>query len=152
MIQRKQTLFLVISGVLMALMPFLELVQVVSPTMLYSMNGVGFEDATGELVQPTWVLFGFGVLITLLSFIAVFMYTRRVQQARVTMFNLILKLGYLGLVFVVTHRFIQEVAVGGSYSVTPWLALPIVAAIFDYLAHRNILIDERIVRTMDRLR
>lgn len=151
MIQRIQTLFLLISGVLMALMPFVDLTKVITPEMMYTMDGMGFSDSLGELSQPTWILFALGAAVALLSFVAIFMYKNRVAQARVTMFNLILKLGYLVLVVLIARQFTHNHP-GASMHVTIWLALPAIAAIFDYLAHRNIMVDERLVRTMDRLR
>lgn len=155
MIQRKQTLFLLFSGILMLLMVFLSIAKVTTSDMVYSMNATGFEDLAGEVIMPTWVLFGLTILIVLLSFVAIFLYTKRVLQMRITIFNLLLKLGFFALVFVYRFSFTETIIdsnMDWSFSVTLWLALPIVAMIFDYLAYRGIAVDERTIRFMDRLR
>lgn len=155
MIQRKQTLFLLFSGILMLLMVFLSIAKVTTSDMVYSMNATGFEDLAGEVIMPTWGLFGLTILIVLLSFVAIFLYTKRVLQMRITIFNLLLKLGFFALVFVYRFSFTETIIdsnMDRSFSVTLWLALPIVAMIFDYLAYRGIAVDERTIRFMDRLR
>lgn len=153
MIQRKQTLFLLASAILMALMPLLQIARVTTPEMLYSMTGLGFEDASGELVEPTWVLFVFGLVVLFISLFSIFLFKKRVVQMRLTMFNLFLKIGYVALAWLNLHRFGAALEpVESEVTVTVWLALPLVAAIFDYLAHRGILADETTIRMMDRIR
>lgn len=153
MIQRKQTLFLLASAILMALMPLLQIARVTTPEMLYSMTGLGFEDASGELVEPTWVLFVFGLLVLFISLFSIFLFKKRVVQMRLTMFNLFLKIGYVALAWLNLRRYGAVLEpVESEVTVTVWLALPLVAAIFDYLAHRGILADETTIRMMDRIR
>lgn len=155
MIQRKQTLFLLISGILMLLMVFLPVAKVAIPDMVYSLNATGFEDLTGVVIKPSWGLFGLTILIVIISFIAIFLYNNRVLQMRVTIFNLLLKVGFIALIFVYRYSFVDTLSITNvdwTFSVTPWLALPIVAMIFDYLAFRGIAVDERTIRFMDRLR
>lgn len=74
---------------------------------------------------------------------------------RITIFNLILKVGIYVLFWVYQESFTNHIAsseVEWSLRITPWMALPIIAMIFDYLAHRGIAIDEKKIRFMDRLR
>lgn len=139
----------------MLLMPFLTLAKVTIPDMIYALDATGFKDLEGEIIQPTWALFGLTILIVLLSFMAIFLYTRRVLQMRLTIFGLILKVGFYVMMYIYYHYFVvglKELNVDWSFGVTPWIAFPIVAMIFDYLAYRGIAVDERTVRFMDRLR
>lgn len=155
MIQRKQTLFLLVSGLLMLCTLFVALAKVTVPDMIYTFKPSGVEDLYGEIVQPSWVLFGVTILIVLLSFITIFLYNNRVLQMRLTVFNLILKVGFYILVAVYLMNFktyVQSVGADWSFRITPWLVLPIVAIVFDYLAHRGIAIDEKKIRFMNRLR
>ena len=77
---------------------------------------------------------------------------------RLTIFNLLIKVGFYLLVFLVYRPSFIEAIVNTttqdwwSMSITPWLAFPIVAMLFDYLAYRGIAIDEKTIRFMDRLR
>lgn len=127
--------------------------RVSSPDMLYILSGMGFQTADGLIVEHTWLLFALGVVIALASFVTIFLYKRRVLQMRITIFNLVLKVGYVAVVVLNLYRFSEAMLpIESQYSVTPWLALPLVAAISDYLAHRGILADETVIRMMDRLR
>lgn len=156
MIQRKQTLYLLASGLLMLAMLFLTFAKVTTQDMIYAFKATGLEDLSGEIVQPSWVLFGLTAAITLISFISIFLYRKRILQMRLTIFNLLIKVGFYLLVFVVYRpsfiKSLVDTAQDWSMSITPWLAFPIVAMIFDYLAYRGIAVDEKTIRFMDRLR
>lgn len=155
MIQRKQTLYLLLSGALLIAMLFFPMVKVVLADMVYSFTASGFEDLSGDIVQPTWALFGVTILIVLISFVSIFLYTKRVLQMRVTIFNLILKIGFYVLAFLYYRNFVgvlAEMGVEPMLRFTPWLSLPLVAIVLDCLAYRGIAIDEQTIRFMDRLR
>ena len=158
MIQRKQTLYLLASGLLMLAMLFLTFAKVTTQDMVYAFKATGLEDLSGEIVQPSWVLSGLTAAITLISFISIFLYRKRILQMRLTIFNLLIKVGFYLLVFLVYRPSFIEAIVNTttqdwwSMSITPWLAFPIVAMIFDYLAYRGIAVDEKTIRFMDRLR
>ena len=156
MIQRKQTLYLLASGLLMLAMLFLTFAKVTTQDMVYAFKATGLEDLSGEIVQPSWVLFGLTAAITLISFISIFLYRKRILQIRLTIFNLLIKVGFYLLVFLVYRpsfiKSLVDTTQDWSMSITPWLAFPIVAMIFDYLAYRGIAVDEKTIRFMDRLR
>ena len=157
MIQRKQTLYLLASGLLMLAMLFLPFVKFTVQDMVYSFKATGLEDLSGEILQPSWVLFGLTALITVLSFVSIFLYQKRVLQMRLTIFNLLIKVGFYLLLFLAyrpsfVEKLVDTTQDWWSMSITPWLAFPIVAMLFDYLAYRGIAIDEKTIRFMDRLR
>lgn len=150
MIQRKQTLYLLLSGILMMLMLFLPMAKVLTDSAIFAMDSTGFKNMAEEIVMPSWVLMGLNAVIILLSFVAIFLYNHRTLQMRMTMFNLILKPGFYALAIYYILNFMDETKI--AYTVTPWVALPIIAMILDYLAHRGIAIDDRTIKYMDRLR
>ena len=151
MIQRKQTLYLLLSAVLMTLLIFLDSAKVFAMADgVYSFTSLGYSDAMGTLVMPMWLLAVLNVLLVLFSFFTIFLFKNRVLQMRFTMLGLLLKIGFIALAYVLMTNFKPEGYVDMSF--TPWAALPFLAIILDYLAHRGIAIDERKVRFMDRLR
>ena len=156
MIQRKQTLYLLLSGLLMLLPLFLPILMVgdTAGGAFYDMNASGFlsPDGSGTLVYPAWFLFALDLLIILLSFIAIFLYNKRTLQMRMTMFNLLLKVGFYGLVAYYAFSHKGDFGSAAELSIRVWLAAPILGTILDYLAHRAIAIDDRTIRFMDRLR
>lgn len=140
----------------MLAMLFLTFAKVTTQDMVYAFKATGLEDLSGEIVQPSWVLFGLTAAITLISFISIFLYRKRILQIRLTIFNLLIKVGFYLLVFLVYRpsfiKSLVDTTQDWSMSITPWLAFPIVAMIFDYLAYRGIAVDEKTIRFMDRLR
>ncbi|MDO4771375.1 DUF4293 domain-containing protein [Porphyromonas sp.] len=151
MIQRKQTLYLLLSATLMTLVVFLTSAKVFTETHgTYTFTSLGLSDIAGELTHPMWLLATLNILLVLFSFLTIFLFKNRVLQMRFTMFGLLLKIGFITLAYFLLTQFRPEDYTGMSY--TPWAALPFLAIILDYLAHRGIAIDERKVRFMDRLR
>lgn len=157
MIQRIQTVYLLLSGLLMLVPIFLPLVAIVAPDggMVYEMTAAGVTVA-GDIeigtVYPTWALFGLNILIVLLSLYAIFLYKKRRLQMRMTMFNLILKAGFYGLLVLYVVQFQGTLEVVSEVSLRLWTAAPLVCMFLDYFAHRGIAIDDRTIRYMDRLR
>lgn len=156
MIQRIQTLYLLLSGLLMLIPLFLPVLAVVVPDLgaVYRMGSAGVESPNGDadLIYPTWALFGLNILISILSFVAIFLYNKRGLQMRVTMFGLILKAGFYALLVFYVLQFQSALDAVSEISIRPWVAVPLVCMILDYLAHRGIAIDDRTIRYMDRLR
>ncbi len=156
MIQRIQTLYLLLSGLLMLIPLFLPVLAVVVPDLgaVYQMGSAGVESPNGDadLIYPAWALFGLNILISILSFVAIFLYNKRSLQMRVTMFGLILKAGFYALLVFYVLQFQGALDAVSEISIRPWVAVPLVCMILDYLAHRGIAIDDRTIRYMDRLR
>lgn len=155
MIQRKQTLYLLLSGLLILLTILLKSVSILTNDMLYSFSAMGIKDGTAEIVMPTWGLFGLAIVVVLLSFVAIFLYTKRVLQRRITVLNLFLKSGFYLLGWLYISKFetvAEELGAFTAVNVTIVAALPLVAMILDYLAARAIEIDERTIRSINRLR
>lgn len=76
MLQRKQTLYLLACYTCGAYAHSYHSI-VSTPEMFYSMTSFGFEDPLGELVQPTWALLIFGVLIISYSLLLPYFYSTR---------------------------------------------------------------------------
>lgn len=43
--------------------------RVTTPDVVYTFKASGFEDLSGEIIQPSWILFGLNILIVMMSFI-----------------------------------------------------------------------------------
>lgn len=153
MLQRIQTVYLLIITVLTALMLFLPLALLRVGTDLYSFDvfGVNTVAPQPELVYPTWGLFVFTALIALLALVAIFLYKKRMLQIRICVFNAILMLGFYGFFAYLVYVMKQELG-DLTFSVRIALAFPLINLILDYLAIRNIGADEVLVRSLDRLR
>ena len=134
MIQRIQTLFLLLALVCMAIfyfVPFgsLELTTEAGisdvPMGLY---GVDFGEEHYSTL-PLLILLSFVVLILIFT---IFLFKHRILQMRICVFNLILALGCSGLAFFFLYQASEKFAT--NYSTSILVVLPIVAAIFIALA------------------
>lgn len=97
--------------------------------------------------------------IPLLALVTIFLFRKRLLQARLNVMNVILCLGYYALValyaaFVVKgYESIHGMTlVDTDWYLTLWAAIPLVNIVLTMMATRRILKDEALVRAADRLR
>lgn len=150
MLQRIQTVFLLLASAAM-------LVASVTPLASFAYKGdpVVFEAMgvylNGNLTDSTWGLFAIGAISAILALITVFMYKNRMLQIRLSIFNIVLMVGfYLFFGFLIwkmnpgTDLIFQKVKIG--------IVMPIIGIILTILAIRKIGADEALVRSLNRLR
>lgn len=95
------------------------------------------------------ILFVDLVIAGSLSLIAIFLYKKRQVQARLCVASIILCIAwYVYYGFVVLNEF----QTGGTFSYEFAACLPLVAVILLFMARRGIIADEKLVRSMDRIR
>ncbi|MDD2437771.1 MAG: DUF4293 domain-containing protein [Massilibacteroides sp.] len=153
MLQRIQTVYLLlVAGILLSLF-FLPLAVLKSDDTFYSFDVFGLSTLLGEkeLVYPTWGLAALAAISLLLALGTIFLYKKRILQIRLTIFNSILLLGFYGL-FVFTLYMFKGHITGLNWSVKFAMAFPAVCIVLNYLAIRNIGADEALVRSLERLR
>lgn len=128
MIQRIQTLYLLICLVLTVVCMYFE---------------VGAEN------HP-WALTAIMAVTGILEFMGIFLFRRRALQMRLCTFCIILLVGWY--VALVAFAYILGDGLVGEFRPQLWAAIPAINAILLYLAFRGILRDEMLVRSLDRLR
>lgn len=152
MIQRIQSIYLLVVSILMGTMfyyPLAELLSDDGQLFIYFFNGIVREGEEGLylLTVPPIILLA---IIAGISFISIFLYKKRVIQMRLNSFNIILMIGYLGLNYYYIQNFSKQLEGVVSYQIAA--IFPFVAAILTYLAIRAIGKDEALIRSMDRIR
>jgi len=152
MIQRIQSIYLLVVTILMACIfgyPYAELLSSEGQLFIFKFNGLSIVSETGMylLTIPPIILL---IIITLISFVTIFLYKKRVLQMRLNSFNIILMLGYIGLNYYYIQNFSRQLDGVVSYKIT--VIFPFVAAVITYLAIRAIGKDEALIRSMDRIR
>lgn len=153
MLQRIQTVYLLIIVALTVAILFLPLAVLQSGDRLMSFDAAGVSTMTAqpELVYPTWGLFGLTAIIALLALITIFLFKKRILQIRLCIFNGILMIGfYVMFGFFVWNLKGQMEGLSTSFKFA--LCFPLVSLVLDYLSIRNIGADEALVRSLDRLR
>jgi hypothetical protein len=134
MIQRIQTVWLFLVALLNASLVFLPMVR----------------NATGAVLPNAWVLKGAAGLVVLLAVATIFFYKRRPLQIRCCCGLLLLTVaGYASFFLLIPG------AAGAAILSTAWnfpIFFPLVSLVPDVLAIRAIQKDERLVRSLDRIR
>ncbi len=147
MIQRIQTAYLLVAGLLVASLFKLKLAELAVNGELYTFSAKGIFNGENLVFNGLPILIFIGIIV-LLHFVIIGMYKKRIRQIRITVFTIILMLGLFGMFFYFTYSGFDGAKVAFKVPV----AFPIVATILDYLAIRSIGKDEALVRSLDRIR
>lgn len=149
MIQRIQTIYLLLSALLTGSMFFLKLAELVSEETTYALLYRGIESGN-ELVTPTLALAILVTAATLVSFITIFLFKKRMLQIRFCGLNMGLLIGTTGMIYFLGTQTAKELSAEVFYKIP--MAFPIVALILTFLAIRSIGKDEALIKSMDRIR
>ena len=155
MIQRIQTVYLLLVAGLFSALLFLPVALIKSGDALYTFDVLGLHTVTApsELVYPAWSLFFIAAVIIILSFVIIFLYKRRMLQIRLCVYNAFLIIGFCLLTGFYLWKFGNSSQLGDmKFTLRLWASFPVIALILDYLAIRNIGADEVLVRSLERLR
>ncbi|MDH6354938.1 glucan phosphoethanolaminetransferase (alkaline phosphatase superfamily) [Dysgonomonas sp. PH5-45] len=150
MIQRIQSVYLLLVAILMAVAAFLPLAELKSTGVLYEFEAAGifFE---GHKVFATWGVITFAVLSALASFANIFLYKKRKVQISVCAITLLfIMLFYVafGVYMNVAVAKLNAEFLGFEFGIS----LPAIAFILNILAWHKIKADEKLVRSLDRIR
>lgn len=147
MIQRIQTVYMLLSAILIGLlftMPFAEIAQE-GQLYLFDIRGIVYQDKVTENGMAIAGLIG---IILILHVVALFMYKKRVLQIRLLVLSILLDIGLFGMFFFFTYYTFDDADISFKIAVV----FPIIAIILDYLAIRGIGKDEALIRSLDRIR
>lgn len=160
MIQRIQTVYLLLVVALGITLCFVPVVQFVSPedaavVRAWELTAFGMNETTvNELpaiqLNGLWGLLLASVLIPVLAMVDIFLYKKRLLQARLNIFSIMLCLGYYGVLAI--YVYLAKMVMGAEWYILPWAAIPLVCLVLTVMATRRILKDEAMVRAADRLR
>ncbi|NQU55421.1 MAG: DUF4293 domain-containing protein [Bacteroidetes bacterium] len=147
MIQRIQTVFILIAELLVALLYMLKFADLSVNGELHTFTAKGIFSGETLIFDGLPIMIFIG-LIVLLHLATIFTYKKRIRQIRMLVFTIILLLGLFGMFFYFTYAGFSDVKVAFKIPVV----FPIIAVVLDYLAIRAIGKDEALIRSMDRIR
>lgn len=166
MIQRIQTIYLFLAAMCCVVMVFFSPMQFMTPEdaavqQIYSFDLRHLHEVCympdGDLihvpnraVMSTWGLPAIVLSIFVLCIVDIFLYRRRILQARLNIFTVMLCVGYYAMLamyaWFACRRF------GVDWYIDWSASLPLVALVLVMMATRRILQDEALVRAADRIR
>ncbi|MBA7516711.1 hypothetical protein ES705_08759 [subsurface metagenome] len=154
MIQRIQSAFLLAASILSIIFVFHPLSRMIlaggiSATFYtYALNN---STVPYEAIYHTFPIVVLAVLTTLLNLIAIFIYKRRVLQMRICVYNILLTIGMIVLIFYYYFVFKSKLDVrthAFSYSIL----FPFINVILIFQAFRGIRRDDLLLKSYNRLR
>ena len=149
MIQRIQTLYLLAVVALGIALIWQPVVQFVTPEgtdlQVWELSALG-----GAPLQGLWGLLLTTILIPALALVDIFLYKKRILQARLNIFLTMLCLGYYGVLAIYVWQ--AKLALGVEWHILPWASFPLICMVLTLMATRRILKDEALVRAADRIR
>lgn len=154
MIQRIQTLYLLVVTALMAVVLFAPLAWFGGEAGEFELHAFALEATDGETVQSTVYMGIVLALACVLPLVTIFLFRRRLLQIRLCVVEMVLLLGSLameGVYYFLSWRVFSDMAFH-TQGLKPSIALPLVCMLFTYLALRAIFRDEMLVRAADRIR
>ena len=151
MIQRIQTVYLLLVAALGITLCFVPVLQLVTPEeatelQIWEVCATRFDVP----LQGLWGLTLTTALIPLLALVDIFLYKKRLLQARLNIFTVLLCLGYYGVLAI--YIWLAKMSLGTDWHILPWASIPLVCMILTLMATRAILKDEALVRAADRIR
>ena len=155
MIQRIQSIFLLMVSILMGLTVFLPIWGKQDATNKIDMNAIQMIHTSGESIimeQTTVYLAIIAGLTAILAFWNIFNFKNRRFQMKISLFCTLLIAIFIGVATFITYQ-AQDIfspELGGTFATGYFL--PVAAILFNWIALRSIKRDEDMVRSADRLR
>jgi hypothetical protein len=156
MIQRKQTIFLLLSAIALAFLHYFPLASFIGDRDSLVLYIFKVESLVpGQIpALPDYFIFpilAVNSLIILLTILTIFLFKNRRMQLNLLRFSLILLLIMIASFFFYYVNLLEKASGGlAHYEIGSYM--PLVAFVFYILAYRGIMSDEKLIRSADRLR
>lgn len=160
MIQRIQSvyLFLVVClGIVLCCFPVVHFVSMEGADEIkhYVLQFNGLQDVTNNEINNSNITLTISfsiisIVIPLLALVDIFLYRRRILQARLNVITVVLCVGWYAMAAVYVYFFTQRFRM--DWYPTMLSAIPLINLVLTLMATRAILKDEALVRAADRLR
>ena len=151
MIQRIQSLYLFLAAVALSLIFFFPLANLSNNQDVIIFNISGFSKFSILEHTPTWPLMGLNIFSILLTVVVIGLFKKRLLQIRLTRIALMVNLGFIALMyFVYGDHLAKQIKMEINYELGSML--PLIALVFHVLAMYAINKDERLIKSIDRIR
>ena len=154
MIQRKQSVFILLAMCLMASIMIWPIDVYASVHGLTELRWTGLWDVSDanapKLVSPLVPLTSLVVISMVLNLVGLFLFKKRPLQMRLVGIASGVEFGVMLVLIYISNSLASSLGAELHFAVR-WI-VPLLAAVFDVLAYRGISDDEALVRSLDRLR
>lgn len=149
MIQRIQSLWFFLAAIVAVLIFFFPVIQLTetNDVKVYEYASISIAGID-NLVQSGYIVAGLTGIISLLSFVAIFLYKNRNIQMRISVFTSLL---VLFLVILLTYFSLSSIA-NPTATIGLSAILPLVIFIFLLMGRRAVKKDDELIKSIDRIR
>ncbi len=155
MLQRIQTVYLLLAGALAAAAFFLPLTYFSTSTSeVFDIYVTGVKSSSGENVEGSIYMMILAAATIAVPIVNICLFNNRMLQVRICGILGVLLVGNMAMIGAFTYLSVRAFEQIGVTTVGfhPALFAPLVALVFCFLAGRAILRDELVVRSVDRIR
>lgn len=157
MLQRKQTIFLVLAALIAFGTWVLPITTYQRGAEIFTLRTTGLFAGNGAEVPDVQMKAPFSVLFTVIGvalLACIFFYTNRPRQARFVRGTYLVILGLIAFLFITDNSVQAYLEQGGTVDSSYGLSFvaPLVMLVLAFMAERAIKADEALVRSTDRLR
>ena len=162
MIQRRQTIFMLLSAIISALLFFMPLISFNANGEVMRFTIFGIENPIDTITfsqSYTWPLIVLTILMTLAPLVTIFLYKKRELQVRLCHLNMLVNIIFIGLVFIYYESDVMSVIFAVENDIYSLdvayfigMAIPLVNLVLEILAIRGIKKDIELLKSIDRLR
>jgi hypothetical protein len=155
MIQRIQTVYLlaivILSGIVIFL-PIADLINKVdSLTYLIDLKGISMVQPNGTTIESrTWALTLVTLIVPILALLTIFSFKNRLKQIRLTVINILFMICFY--IFMILYLWQACVRLNTDWHIRIVAAFPLINIILSLLAIGSIGKDEKLIKSLDRLR
>ncbi|MBI4647741.1 MAG: DUF4293 domain-containing protein [Bacteroidia bacterium] len=151
MLQRIQTIFLFIAFVITGLFLFFPAVNIIADNKIFQFYFYGIIDKEANRIFTYTIPFAIlACIIPLISLITIFLFRRRIIQIKLCIINIILLAGTDIMLYF--YSSVVSAKLNGTVHYLYTVILPAIAIILILLAIRAIRKDEKLVKSVDRIR
>ncbi len=157
MLQRIQTVYLLLIVVLSILTLFMPVANLINKadlqSLIYSVNYKGIfleHNGVSTFISSVWGLTAIAAIVPIVSIVTIFLFKNRKLQVRLSFFNMVLMAGYYALLTI--YLWFACLNLNTDWSLKIYTAFPLVNIILNTLAIRAIAKDEALVKSLNRLR
>ena len=150
MIQRIQTIYLLIIVVLMVMTMSLPMGYFYTETSIIQLSSLSLRSGEDVISNSPWPMFVISIIVAIITFITIFSYKIRQLQIRLTSYSILFLIGY----YIVCALLVWKMTTTYSYKFScSWaICLPLISIILGWMAIRAIKKDEMLVKSYDRIR
>jgi drug/metabolite transporter (DMT)-like permease len=150
MIQRIQTIYLLLASILLSSMFLFSLAGFqINSSQIFELYSYGFLK-NGKEFLPTYPLAILNGLVSIIIFVTIFLYKNRKLQMRTSILSMALVFMHLGLFYYYLITTAKSLNATIYYSISS--AMPLLSILLVLLAYRSIRKDEELVKSADRIR